>query len=59
VEKILKTQEELDSVIKSEPMTGNIYYDKNMKYKPINWNKEFIKITNSNNTTIIERIKIK
>lgn len=57
-EAIIKTQEQLDRLVETTAMIGNIYYDDNMNYILIDWEKEYIKVTDINNLTIIERIKL-
>jgi len=56
MEKILKNQNELNNEIKRNPIIGNIYYDENGDYKPIDFDNENIKITSNSQETVIERI---
>lgn len=52
----IKSQVQLDNIIKQTPMAGNIYYDADGSYKDIDWTKEYIKIVISDNITTLERI---
>ena len=56
METLIKTQEHLDRLVSNCAMYGNIYYDKDMNYTPINWNTEFIKMTDNNGHVTLERI---
>jgi len=55
---IIHAQEELDNKISIIPMIGNIYYDDNMEYVSIDWDKEYIEIKDSLGHITVER-KIK
>jgi hypothetical protein len=54
---LVKTENELKDRILLIPMIGNIYYDDDMNYIPIDWDIEYIKITKIENSTTVERIK--
>ena len=57
METLIKTQEHLDTLIGQISMIGNIYYDKEMNYVSIDWNKEYIKMINNDRQITLERIK--
>ena len=55
------SQEQLDDLIASIPMIGNVYYRVDeygspIEYIPIDWKKEYVLITIINNNTTLERI---
>lgn len=54
---IIKSQEQLDSLIKNDSCIANVYYDLNFNYIPIDWKKEYIIMVNINNRTELERIE--
>lgn len=55
---LIKTQTELDNLIERTKMLGNIYFDAEMNYIPIDWNKEYIEKNTIDNRITLERIII-
>lgn len=37
-------------------MYGNVYYDNEMNYKPIDWDKQYIKMVDNNGHVTLQRI---
>ena len=56
METLIKTQEHLDRLINYCAMYGNIYYDNEMNYKPIDWENEYIKMVDANGQVTLQRI---
>ena len=56
--RLIKSQEHLDRLISIYPMLNNVYYIDRITLIPINWEKEFIKMTKIGETITLERIYI-
>lgn len=54
----ITTQEQLDELIKTIPMIGNIYYNDEMEYVEIDWKIENVQMTKTNNNIILTRFKL-
>jgi len=55
---IVKTQEELNLLIKTTPSINNINFDENGNLKLVDFSKEYIEIEENGNTTLLTRIPI-
>jgi hypothetical protein len=53
---LIKTQEHLNRLVEQTAMIGNIYYDNELKFIPIDWNKEYIRMINDNGKIELKRI---
>lgn len=54
----IRSQDDMDKFILSHSGAGNIYYDEEMNFKPINWDEEYVAITSIGNHLTLERVKI-
>lgn len=55
---LITTQEQLDELIKTIPMIGNIYYNDEMEYVEIDWKVENVQMIKTNNNIILTRFKL-
>lgn len=54
----IRSQDDMDKFILSHSGAGNIYYDEEMNFKPINWGEEYVCATSIGNHLTLERVKI-